>query len=156
HAEEWQRLLWPLLVAGHELVFIGGPADASGADAIIRQLGKGRNLCGKLTIAQSANLIGRASAYYGIDSMLLHFARALEVPSVSVFGPTDPATRLRPLNTRDRVAFSRLPCSPCIHVNETPPCQGTRPCMALALEGLLAAPSDSEAGEPQPIPRSVG
>ena len=135
--EEWKSLLRPMLLSGHELVFLGGPTDIAAADAIIAVLGRGRNLCGQLSIVQSAKVIGRAYTYYGIDSMLLHFARALGVPTVSVFGPTDPATRLRPMGTRERVAFARLPCAPCIHVNETPPCQGARTCMVLALETLL-------------------
>ena len=83
-------------------------------------------------------MIGHASAYYGIDSMLLHIARSLGVPTVSAFGPTDPATRLRPLGLLERVEYVRLPCSPCIHVRETPPCQGARDCMALAFQGLMS------------------
>lgn len=138
--DEWKQLLRPALLAGHEIVFLGGRDDAAAADAIIAELGKGRSFCGMLGIAQSATMIRLASGYYGIDSMLLHFARALSVPAVAVFGPTDPATRLRPLGLRERVAFARLPCAPCIHVNETPPCHGQRTCMALALRSLVASP----------------
>lgn len=152
--DEWKRLLTPVLLAGHEIAVLGGPADAASADAILAVLGRGRNLCGRLSIAQSSKIIARASAYYGIDSMLLHLARALEVPSVSVFGPTDPSFRLRASPAKERVAYARLPCSPCIHVNETPPCQGQRTCMALALESLTAFPD----GEPdhRPSPPAVG
>jgi ADP-heptose:LPS heptosyltransferase len=148
--DEWKRLLRSVLLSGLEIVVLGGPDDAAGADAIIAELGRGRNLCGRLTIGQSAKVLGGASVYYGIDSILLHFARSLGVPAVSVFGPTDPATRLRPMVTRERVAFARLPCSPCVHVNETPPCQGRRPCMALALENLLAFPDQVPETEPPP------
>jgi ADP-heptose:LPS heptosyltransferase len=155
--DEWKRLLSPVLLAGHEIVILGGPADTAAADAIIAALGRGRNLCGELSVAQSARIAARASVYYGIDSMLLHLARALNIPTVSVFGPTDPVTRLRPLGQRERVAFARLPCSPCIHVNETPPCQGRRTCMTLALEHLLASPDQEPvASRAQPIPPPVG
>jgi ADP-heptose:LPS heptosyltransferase len=138
--DEWQSMLRSMILAGHEILLLGGPEDSAAADTIIEAVGTGRNLCGQLNIAQSARLIEGAAAFYGIDSMLLHFARALAVPSVSVFGPTDPATRLRPLGARERVAFARLPCSPCIHVNEKPPCQGKWTCMALALQELVASP----------------
>jgi ADP-heptose:LPS heptosyltransferase len=137
--DEWRRMLRPLVLAGHEILFLGGPADRHDAEAIIKVVGRGQNLCGQLSIVRSAKVIERAAMFYGIDSMLLHFARALAVPSVSVFGPTDPATRLRPLAARERVAFARVPCSPCIHVNETPPCQGKRTCMALALEDMVTS-----------------
>lgn len=155
--DEWKRLLRPMLLAGHEIVLLGGPADIAAADAIIAELGFGRNLCGQLSIVQSAKMIARASVYYGIDSMLLHLARALSVPTVSVFGPTDPSILLRPLGQRERVAFARLPCAPCIHVNETPPCQGQRTCMALALESLIASPDQEPAIVPvQPAAPPVG
>lgn len=155
--DEWKRLLSPVLLAGHEIVFLGGPADVASADAVIAELGRGRNLCGKLDIVQSAKVAGRAAVYYGIDSMLLHLARALGVPAVSVFGPTDPAVLLRPLGRRERVAFARLPCSPCIHVNETPPCQGRRTCMALALETLVDSPNQEPAvARDVPTPPPVG
>jgi ADP-heptose:LPS heptosyltransferase len=154
--DEWKRLLSPVLLAGLEIVFLGGPGEAAAADAIIAVLGRGRNLCGKLEIAQSAQMAGRASVYYGIDSLLLHLARALNVPTVSVFGPTDPATRLRPLGQHERVAYARLPCSPCIHVTETPPCQGMRPCMALALDSLIAFPDQETNTRSQSTPPPVG
>jgi ADP-heptose:LPS heptosyltransferase len=152
HADEWKRLLRPVILSGLEIVLLGGPDDAAAAEAIIAELGYGQNLCGRLSIGQSAKVLAGASAYYGIDSILLHFARALGVPTVSVFGPTDPATRLRPIAVQERVAFARLPCSPCVHVNETPPCQGKRPCMALALEHLIAFPEHGQAAEPTPPP----
>ena len=95
--DEWKRLLRPVMLAGHQIVFLGAADDATAADAIIRDLGQGQNLCGKLGITQSAKLIGMSAGYYGIDSMLLHFSRALGVPVVTAFGPTDPSTRLRPI-----------------------------------------------------------
>jgi ADP-heptose:LPS heptosyltransferase len=144
-----------VLLAGLEIVFLGGPTDAAAADAIIAELGRGRNLCGKLDIVQSAKMAARASAYYGIDSMLLHLARVLNVPTISIFGPTDPAVLLRPLGQRERVAYAHLPCSPCIHVNETPPCQGVRTCMALALDSLVAFP-DQEVAQVESMPPPVG
>ena len=97
HPDEWKQLLHIVLLSGLEIVLVGGPNDATTAAAIIAELGHGRNLCGKLTIGQSAKVLAGASSYYGIDFIPLHFARALEVPTVSVFGPTDPATRLRPI-----------------------------------------------------------
>jgi ADP-heptose:LPS heptosyltransferase len=136
--DEWKNLLRPWDLAGFEFVILGGAGDAALADAIIQAIGHGLSLCGSLTIAQSAKVIARASLFYGIDSMLLHLARALSVRSASVWGPTSPATRLRPMATAERIGFASLPCSPCIHVNETPPCQGRRDCMAAAVDTLVA------------------
>ena len=62
----------------------------------------------------------------------MHAARLLRVPCASFWGPTAPATRLRPVAGLDEVVHYRPPvCSPCVHVAETPPCQGDNVCMRL-------------------------
>lgn len=133
---EWASLLLPMSLAGYRFVFVGGAADRPAAEAIIAEVGQGINLCGELSLLQSTAVLARADGFHGIDSLLLHLARALGIQSVSFWGPTDPATRLRPLETTERIAFASLPCSPCIHVNESPPCQGRRDCMAAAVASL--------------------
>ena len=133
---EWARVLQPLLLVGYEFVFLGSAADSALADEAIAALGAGRNICGKLTLAESARVIAGAAGFYGIDSMLLHIARALGVSATSFWGPTDPATRLRPIETAEWVAFARMACAPCIHVNEAPPCRGSRACMAQAVNAV--------------------
>jgi len=154
--DEWGRLLGSDDLVTHDIVFLGAAADAAEAEATIALIGRGQNLCGRLSIAQSAHVIGHASAYFGIDSMLLHIARSLGVPTVSAFGPTDPATRLRPLGLLERVEYVRLPCSPCIHVNETPPCQGARDCMALAFQGLMSNSRPVPSLEPRLVRSALG
>ncbi len=134
---EWKRILQPLLLIGSEIVLLGSAADAALADSIIAALGTGRNLCGQLSVAQSALVIARATQFFGIDSMLLHIARALKVPTSSVWGPTDPMTRLRPTTATETIAYARAPCSPCIHVSELPPCRGRRDCMEAAVDSLV-------------------
>ena len=134
--QEWARVLHPLALLGCEFVFLGGPDDAVAADAIIAKLGAGRNLCGKLTVMQSARVIADGASYYGINSLLLHLARAVGTEATSFWGPTDPGTWLRPLGAGERVVFARMACSPCVHINETPPCHGRRDCMAKAVNEL--------------------
>jgi hypothetical protein len=114
-------------------VLLGGAADGPLCDAIIAEFGHGYSLCGQLSITQSAGVLARAEQFFGIDSLLLHLARALDVPAASVWGPSDPATRLRPRATEDRMYFASMCCSPCIHVHETPPCHGARACIPAAL-----------------------
>ena len=145
--EEWGRVLRPLALLGCQFVFLGGAVDAALADVVIATLGSGRNLCGQLTLMQSARVIAGATGFYGIDLLLLHLARALDRETTSFWGPTDPASRLRPGRVPERVNFARMPCSPCIHINETPPCQGRRDCMAQAISRVVGgSPSiDQEA-----------
>ncbi len=130
---EWRRLLGGVLPEGCVIVALGGAADRPLCAAVLGELGGGLDLSGRLGIAQSARVLAGAVRFYGIDSLLLHIARALAVPTLSVWGPSNPATRLRPGAADDSVHYAPVSCSPCIHVHETPPCQGRRPCIPAAL-----------------------
>ena len=48
------------------------------------------NAAGRLTLGASACLVGGARVYVGPDTALTHVAAALGVPTVALFGPTDP------------------------------------------------------------------
>jgi heptosyltransferase-3 len=48
------------------------------------------NLAGTLSLAQTACVVAGAAAYVGPDTALTHVAAALGVPTVALFGPTDP------------------------------------------------------------------
>jgi ADP-heptose:LPS heptosyltransferase len=132
---EWQTVLAQILDDDTGILLLGGGADQRLCEAIIQEIGKGQNLAGRLPIAQSARLLASADRFFGIDSLLLHIARALGVPTTSIWGPSDPATRLRPRAIEDTIQYAKMSCSPCIHVHETPPCGGARPCIPQALLG---------------------
>ena len=48
------------------------------------------NLAGQLTLAQAACLLARAQLYVGPDTALTHLAAALGIPTIALYGPTDP------------------------------------------------------------------
>jgi ADP-heptose:LPS heptosyltransferase len=133
--EEWRSLLANAGLDKAAVVLLGSAADQRLCDAIVAELGHGYNLSGQLGIRQSARVLTGAERFFGIDSLLLHLARALGVPATSVWGPSDPATRLRPGMIDERVYYFKMCCSPCIHVHDTPPCNGARPCIPEALAG---------------------
>jgi ADP-heptose:LPS heptosyltransferase len=132
---EWRDLLANTVLDGAAVVLLGAAADRPLCDAIVAEIGHGQSLAGELGIAQSAAVLAGSERFFGIDSLLLHLARALGVPATSVWGPSDPATRLRPGTVKDMVYYTKLCCSPCIHVHETPPCDGARVCIPAALAG---------------------
>src|ERR1700687_2122296 len=81
---------------GRRWVFLGSesdrPASEEVANALREALGSDvvyENQCGELSLNESVACIAGAQKYFGIDSALLHAARALGVPSVSFFGPTN-------------------------------------------------------------------
>lgn len=98
----WETKNWPaasfaeairLLAAERDarVFVIGGPGDRAGAEAIVRAAGvPAANLCGDLSLVQSAGLLKRCAALLTNDSGPMHVAAALGVPCVVPFGPTSP------------------------------------------------------------------
>ena len=143
--DEWRSLLANAGLDGAAVVLLGDAADRQLCDAIVAELGHGYRLAGQLGIAQSAGVLAGAERFFGIDSLLLHLARALGVPTTSVWGPSDPAILLRPGPMEDRVYYAKMYCSPCIHVHETPPCKGRAPA---SRRHFLARPARSAPSQP--------
>lgn len=126
-------------LAGKRWVFLGAASDRATseevADAVRDVFGSGfayENCCGELALDESLAQLAGARRFLGIDSALVHAARALAVPSTSFWGPTDPSTLLEPIEGYTEEVHYRPPiCSPCLHVAQTPPCKGENVCMRL-------------------------
>ncbi len=69
-------------------------------------------LAGETSLPELVALLSRCRLFLGGDSGPLHVASALGVPSVSVYGPTDPALT-GPIGSQARVVRAGVPCSPC-------------------------------------------
>jgi len=63
-------------------------------------------LAGKLKLDELAALIDRASLLFGVDSVPMHIAAAVQTPSVALFGPSDQA-EWGPWQATSRVISSR-------------------------------------------------
>jgi ADP-heptose:LPS heptosyltransferase len=117
-------------------VLLGGRSDREDAERIVaalravRPLHTYENRCGELALSQSVAMIAAADEFWGIDSGLLHYARLLGRRSLSFWGPTHPETLLRPIpGLAEHVFYRRVPCSPCVHIAEAPPCRGNNVCI---------------------------
>ncbi len=133
-----------------EFLFLGSKADLPGAQAIIDLLGQElpgislQNLCGELSLLESISRLSSSDEFWGIDSALLHFARLLTPASLSFWGPTSPDTRLRNVEGHaSEIYYNKVPCSPCIHVAEEPPCKGRNICIDSLLRDA-GTPGDTE------------
>jgi heptosyltransferase-2 len=95
---------------------VGGSDDVELGEEIVRAVGShgALNACGRLTLRQSAALIGRAALLVTNDSAPLHLATAMGTPIVSIFGPTVPEFGFGPIRPGD-VSLGRdgLQCRPC-------------------------------------------
>jgi ADP-heptose:LPS heptosyltransferase len=147
---QWARVFRDNLKPHHRtFVFLGGPHDRTVGDQIIDALRREfpaldfRNACGEMTLCQSVQALFESREFWGIDSSLLHLARIAGLRSVSYWGPTDPATRLRDSWALDETThYRKIACSPCVHTSEEPPCRGDNRC----IQGLLGDPASAPVG----------
>ena len=88
----WLALARWLAAQGLPIVLTGShdPAEITYVNRLAAQMASPLNLAGQLTLAESACVISQALAYVGPDTALTHMAAALGVPTVALFGPTDP------------------------------------------------------------------
>lgn len=85
-------ILW-LHNRGYAIALSGGPgSDEHGYAALITATAKVPvlNCVGKLTFAETAEMFRRAVLYIGPDTGATHVAAACGVPTIALFGPTDP------------------------------------------------------------------
>ena len=89
--EGWIELAEWLRRQGLQVVLTGGPDpdEKTYADAIARQAPV-LDLTGALSLAETAELIGRAKLFIGPDTAATHIAAATGVPTIALFGPSNP------------------------------------------------------------------
>jgi heptosyltransferase-2 len=119
----WGTKRWPgypalvgALPAELGIVVVGGPEDAPHAASIAAAApGRVLDATGRLRILATAALLRRAGALVTNDSLPQHLASAMDVPTVSVFGPTVVQFGFGPLATRAIAVHERegLACRPC-------------------------------------------
>jgi heptosyltransferase-2 len=118
---EWETKIWPadhfaaladrLAERGLTPVLLGGPREKALAEAVQARAGA---RCVDTTgnpIGEALAILSRSAICVGGDSGLVHAARALGIPTVALFGPTDPS--LHDLGARQRAVTLGLDCSPC-------------------------------------------
>ncbi|TCL75218.1 heptosyltransferase-3 [Hydrogenispora ethanolica] len=112
-AEKFVELLLELRLSGVEVALIGGTEDVANSLAIQALVPGVINAAGALRLSQTAALMERCELFIGNDSGPLHLAAAVGVPTIGLYGPTDPAQFYPYHPTRHRYIYKALPCSPC-------------------------------------------
>jgi heptosyltransferase-1 len=90
----------------------------------------------RCTLTELIALTRRAGLFIGGDTGPLHLAAALDVPTVAIFGPTDPA-RNGPYSRHSVVL--RNPASPTTHARRSQPDEGL---LGISTEAVFAAACD--------------
>ena len=112
-AEKNAQLIERFAAEGHQVVVTAAPDETQMIDEILAKAkAKPLNLAGKLTLKQLGALAARARLFVGVDSMPMHLAAAMGVPTVALFGPSG-ESEWGPWNVAHRVVKSAHTCRPC-------------------------------------------
>ncbi len=132
------------MIAG-EVLLIGGPSEKEEGEALASALPEGRvkNLCGQLSLTQSAMVIQGAKVVLTPDTGMMHLAAALKKDTVSVWGNTVPAFGMFPYfgkneNRSTIFEVEGLRCRPCSKIGHSKCPKGHFRCMELQNAALIA------------------
>lgn len=116
----WETKRWPAdrfaelarlaLGAGLQVVLSGSREEAPLTAAIAAQAAGAVDLAGKVGLAELGALVDRCRAFVANDSGPMHLSRALGVPTLALFGSTDP----RQFDFAGHaLLFRGIECAPC-------------------------------------------
>jgi len=100
---------WRWRVGGVVILLLGPVEQERGGVNELRQHGL---IASGLSLSQVAALLAAGDVYLGNDSGITHLAAALGVPTVALFGPSDPR-QWAPRGRQVAVVRRALDCSPC-------------------------------------------
>jgi heptosyltransferase II len=114
---------WPvenfLSVARHfiatrkaKIILLGAVVDMPIAEEFAKHLPEVENRVGKTSLTEFMDALVSARLVLCNDSGAMHVASALGVPTLAVFGSTEPQLT-GPMGARSRVLRHHVPCSPC-------------------------------------------
>ncbi|NUN71208.1 MAG: glycosyltransferase family 9 protein [Bacteroidetes bacterium] len=121
HIKRWPGERYAELVrrlytdAGLVPVFIGSAPDAAVVDPIIAAVEGSVPYLNAVSVPDLGQLHGLLTGcivMLGGDSGPMHMAAALGIPTVTIFGPSDPRL-VAPLGSSHRYIWKQVPCSPC-------------------------------------------
>ncbi|MCP2605962.1 glycosyltransferase family 9 protein [Candidatus Aminicenantes bacterium AC-708-I09] len=126
------------------VLFLGGESDEEHVQKIISLMkNKPINLCSKLTYRESAAIIEKTGLFIGGDSGLLYIASALDTPTISIFGPSNPEL-VAPRGNKHIYVWKKIECSPCyvpetVHKREFLKCDDFKCMEAITVEEIKQA-----------------
>jgi heptosyltransferase-2 len=95
-------------------ILLGGKADGE----TVREVKKAArtkliDLTGRTSLREAVYLISQCRLFVSNDSGLMHIAGALNVPTVAIFGSTNPVTTA-PAGNQSVIVRQEISCSPCL------------------------------------------
>lgn len=119
--KEWGDINWVELLArlgkrlpGWGLGMLGVAEERRRSESLLASWPGGRvNLCGQLSVRESAALLTHAHVYLGHDSGPMHLAAAVGTPCVAVFSSRNLPGEWFPYGDQHRVLYHSISCQGC-------------------------------------------
>jgi ADP-heptose:LPS heptosyltransferase len=99
------------------VAFFLGPDESSLRERLRNAIPRDAVVLPASPLGQSIASLLRCRGFVGNDSALLHFAAALGLPAIGIFGPTDPS-RTAPWGPWVKVVGGSVSCSPCYRFDD--------------------------------------
>lgn len=116
-SEQWVSLMNHQKVQNYKVYLLGAPSDFEACETIKKLSAHSgvENLCGQLSLLQSASLMQGAIMNYVNDSAPLHLCSAVNAPVTAIYCSTVPAFGFGPLSDKCYVVetTTELSCRPC-------------------------------------------
>ncbi len=119
-AKEWPAAHYAALVDlfsqryAAECVLVGSGSERRKCEEVVAASKSGALIAaGETSVGELLALLSLCDGFAGNDSGAMHVAGAIGIPTVGLFGSTDPA-RTGPLGPQARVLYHQIECSPCL------------------------------------------
>ena len=119
-AKEWPAAHYAALIdllaqrCKAECVMVGSAGERRKCEEVAAASGEGALIAaGETNVGELMALLSLCDGFAGNDSGSMHVAGALGIPTVGLYGSTDPA-RTGPLGPKIKVLYRRIECSPCL------------------------------------------
>jgi heptosyltransferase-2 len=121
-----------------DVILFGAASETAVSSAIASEMRQPPiDLTGKTAIADLPALLSQCHVFVGNDSGAMHIAAAVGLPTIGIFGPTDPLGTA-PVTPRRTIVQHQPYCSPCF----LPRCPIDHRCMTHITPGEVEAAVD--------------
>jgi len=97
-----------------ECVLVGGPEEIAKCEQVVSASRHGGLIAaGQTNVGEAMALLSLCDGFVGNDSGSMHVAGAVGIPTVGIYGSTNPQ-RTSPLGPRTKVLYDQIECSPCL------------------------------------------
>ena len=103
----------------YDIIIFGGPGEKEIAEDIEKYLisagvNNYQNLAAKISIRELISRVSNLDLFITGDSGPMHLAAALQIPTVSIFGPTKFKETAQWMNKKSKIVRKNLDCQPCM------------------------------------------